>query len=206
MSMTPAGTILLVEDQDAVRKMVQAALSAFGYKNVAEADGPDRALEIAEQNGTPIQLLLTDINLGSDIDGIQLAKKITALSSGTKVLLMSGHANQPLVLETGWHFIPKPFTPSELVAAVRTSLETPSVEFRQATADLTVFTLDLKKKIIPAGTTLEDFRIGPGHEGLLSGNSNVASFHHGGEVLFNLAPEIVTRTRIVAARNHLHAA
>jgi hypothetical protein len=80
------------------------------------------------------------------------------------------------------------------------------VQSRQAIADLTVFTLDLRKKTIPAGTTLEDFRLGPGHEGLLPQNPNVASFHHGGEVYFNLAYEIVNKTRILNTGKHLHAA
>jgi hypothetical protein len=64
--------------------------------------------------------------------------------------------------------------------------------------------LILKKKTIPAGATLDDFRVGPGHEGLLPQNPNVASFHNGGELYFNLANEIVNKTR--TARKHLHAA
>lgn len=76
------------------------------------------------------------------------------------------------------------------------------MQCRQVTADLTVFTLDLKKKIIPAGATLEDFRVGPGHEGLLPQNPSVASFHHGGE----LAHEVMNRTRILSARKQFQAA
>lgn len=204
--MKAAGAILVIDDQEAVRKIVIRTLSAFGYTNVAEADGVNRAVEIARQSRTAIQLLLSDINLGGTIDGVQLAKGITALTPETKVLLMSGNPNLLFDLDPGWQFIPKPFTPSQLLAAVRKTLDAAGMEFRQATSDLTVFTLDLKKKIVLAGAMLEDFRTGPGHEGLLPQNANVVSFRCHGEVLFNLAHEIVGKTRIVNAGGRLQAA
>ena len=204
--MKAAGTILLVEDQEAVRKLVRTALFSFGHQDVAEADGPDRALEIARHSRTPIPLLLSDIDLGADIDGIQLAKTITGFRPEVKVLLMSGQAHQPRELAPGWQFIPKPFMPSELLATVRQILEADPVEVRQAIADLTVFTLDLKKAVIPAATLIDHFRVGPGHEGLLPQNPNVASFHCRGEVFFNLAHEIVGKTIVVSARRHRQAA
>jgi len=71
------------------------------------------------------------------------------------------------------------------------------MEIRRAIEDLTVFTLDLGKKTIPSNAKLEDFRIGPGHEGLLPRNPKVASFHYEGQVYFNLAHEIVDKTAIV---------
>jgi hypothetical protein len=71
------------------------------------------------------------------------------------------------------------------------------MEIRRAIEDLTVFTLDLGKTIVPANAKLEDFRIGPGHEGLLPRNPKVASFHYEGQVYFNLTHEIVGKTAIV---------
>jgi hypothetical protein len=118
-------------------------------------------LELA-QDLTPIQLLLSDINLGGDIGGVQLATVITGMTPGTKVLLMSGRP-KPLDLKPGWQFLHKPFAASELLVAVRGIVETTSVQSCRTTADLTVCTLDLRKKTIPAGATLEDFRVGPGH-------------------------------------------
>jgi CheY-like chemotaxis protein len=199
-----AGTILIVDDEQNVRRLVHTVLDHFGYERLLETDRADRAVELA-QNLTPVQLLLSDINLGGGMDGIRLATVITAMTSATKVLLMSGRP-KPRDLKPDWGFLNKPFAPSDLLVAVQRILESPMTQFRQATADLTVFTLDLKKKIIPAGAILEDFRVGSGHEGLMPQNPNVASFHYGREVLFNLAHEIVNQTRIVSPRKHLHVA
>jgi CheY-like chemotaxis protein len=203
-TMKAAGTILIVDDEQSVRRFVHTVLDHFGYERLLQTDRADRALEIA-QNVTPIQLLLSDIDLGGGIDGIQLARLITGFTPDAKVLLISGRS-KPVDVEPGWQFLPKPFAASELLVAVRRILESTIVQSRQATAKLTAFTLDLNKKIIPAGATLEGFRIGPGHEGLLPQNPNVASFHYGGEVLFNMAHEIVKKTRIAAESKHLHAA
>jgi DNA-binding NtrC family response regulator len=204
MRMKAAGTILIVDDEESVRKLVRAVLQRIGYDTLLETDRADRAVELA-QALTPIQLLLSDINLGGGIDGVQLARLVTGIAPGTKVLLMSGRP-KPIDVKSDWQFLPKPFSASELIVAVRRILHASILQSRQATAELTAFTLGLKKKIIPAGVVLEDFRLGPGHEGLQPQNPNVASFHHGGEVLFNLAHEIVNKTRIVTADRQFHAA
>ena len=73
------------------------------------------------------------------------------------------------------------------------------MQTRQARADLTAFTMDLKKRTIPANAILHDFRVGPGHEGLASHNPDVVSFHYEGEVYCNIAHEIVGRTVVVNA-------
>ena len=54
--------------------------------------------------------------------------------------------------------------------------------------------MELKKRTIPANAILHDFRLGPGHEGLAQHNPDVVSFHYDGEVYFNVAHEIVSRT------------
>ena len=73
------------------------------------------------------------------------------------------------------------------------------MQIRQTTAELSVYTSDLKKRTIPANVVLHDFRIGPGHEGLAPHNPDVASFHYEGEIYFNMINEIVGRTVIVSA-------
>jgi hypothetical protein len=73
------------------------------------------------------------------------------------------------------------------------------MQTRQAQAELLVFTHGLSKVTIPAKAVLHDFRIGPGHEGLAPHNPDVASFHHDGQVYFNIAQEIVAKTVIVQA-------
>jgi hypothetical protein len=70
---------------------------------------------------------------------------------------------------------------------------------RQARADLMAYTMELKKRTIPANAILHDFRLGPGHEGLAQHNPDVVSFHYDGEVYFNVAHEILGRTVAVQA-------
>jgi hypothetical protein len=73
------------------------------------------------------------------------------------------------------------------------------MQIRQTTAELSVYTSDLKKRTIPANAILHDFRIGPGHEGLAPHNPDVASFHYEGRIYFNITHEIVGNTVIVSA-------
>jgi hypothetical protein len=75
------------------------------------------------------------------------------------------------------------------------------MQTRQARAELTAYTLELKKATIPAHAVLHDFRVGLGHEGLAPHNPDVASFHYEGRVYFNVAHEIVGTTVIVSARS-----
>jgi DNA-binding NtrC family response regulator len=204
--MNAAGTILLVEDEVSIRKLVRTALLTFGFQNVIDADRAERAIQLAGETPTPITLLLSDINLGSSMDGIELARVITGQTPDASVLLMSGGADPTLMLAPGWHFIAKPFSVPQLLDAVRNAFDANPVEVRQATADLTVFTVDLEKTIVPSGAILEDFRMGPGHEGLLPSNPGVASFHCDGRLYFNLAREIVGKTRAIIGRQRLNAA
>src|SRR5690242_12879743 len=97
--MKPAETILLVDDEDCVRKLVRTLLNQFGYQNLLEANGAGQALQIARQESTPIHLLLSDISLGSEIDGTQLARLVTTRRPDTKVLLISGRPDLPMDLE-----------------------------------------------------------------------------------------------------------
>lgn len=73
------------------------------------------------------------------------------------------------------------------------------MQTRRAQADLTAYTAELNKRIIPANAILHDFRLGPGHEGLAQHNPDVVSFHYDGEVYFNVAHEILGRTVAVKA-------
>lgn len=73
------------------------------------------------------------------------------------------------------------------------------VERRVVTGDFSAFTLRLDKHVIREGSILDDFRVGPGHEGLRPHDRNVVSFHYGGQVYFNLVQEIVRKTRILKA-------
>lgn len=72
-------------------------------------------------------------------------------------------------------------------------------ERRIVTRDFPAFTLFLDKHTIQKGAVLEDFRIGPGHEGLRPHDNNVASFHYQGQIYFNLSDEVSRNTKILQA-------
>jgi hypothetical protein len=71
------------------------------------------------------------------------------------------------------------------------------VERRVVTHAFSAFTLDLEKRLFWEGAVLDDFRIGPGHEGLRTLDHNVAWFHYEGQVYFNILVEVVRHTRVL---------
>jgi PAS domain S-box-containing protein len=120
-------TILLVEDEDAVRRLVRDVLEVGGYK-VFEAPGGEQALEILEKQAKDVRihLLLTDVVMGG-MSGRELAERVKAVRPGTKVLFMSGYTEDAIirhgVFTAQASFIGKPFTPAALSAKVREVLD-----------------------------------------------------------------------------------
>jgi PAS domain S-box-containing protein len=118
-------TILLVEDEPAVRELIQMVLSERGY-TVLEALAPEDAERLAGSNGAEIQLLLTDVVMPG-ISGRDLAKRLTARHPHLRVLYMSGYTfnviAQDGTLEEGISFLQKPFTPQVLTEKVREALD-----------------------------------------------------------------------------------
>lgn len=118
-------TILLVEDDDAVRSVARRALVRFGYQVLVASRGGE-ALEVATSFDGPIDLLLTDIMMPG-MNGVEVASAVSRLRPGILVFFMSGYADQDLVrqglLEPGTHFLQKPFTPSELAERTRRILD-----------------------------------------------------------------------------------
>jgi two-component system, cell cycle sensor histidine kinase and response regulator CckA len=120
-----AETILLVEDDEMVRALVRETMEGNGY-HVLEASDPLEARTVAAKSRSAIQLLITDVIMPK-ASGPELAKELLGLSPGLKVLYMSGHADRT-ILKRGVKrrevaFLPKPFTPAELIAKVRDVLE-----------------------------------------------------------------------------------
>jgi two-component system cell cycle sensor histidine kinase/response regulator CckA len=109
-------TILLVEDEPAVRIMTSRALQEFGY-GVIEASGGHQALGVLERKDTPIDLLITDVILPG-MDGPELARRATELTPNLPVLFISGYTDDEIVrrglLQEGQPFLQKPFTPEAL--------------------------------------------------------------------------------------------
>jgi PAS domain S-box-containing protein len=118
--------ILLVEDREDVRRLTSQILRNLGY-TVLEADGPTRALELAQDRSVPIHLLLTDVVM-PDMDGIELAGHILSYQKAAKVLYMSGYADAPQNIsaklsEPGSAYLQKPFTPDNLAVTIRRVLD-----------------------------------------------------------------------------------
>jgi two-component system, cell cycle sensor histidine kinase and response regulator CckA len=120
-------TVLLVEDEPAVRRLVRISLEERGY-TVLEAEDPDDALRMVDENPGEIHLLLTDVVMPG-LGGRQVAEQITAVRPHTRVLYMSGYTSDTVVrrgvLTSSAAFLQKPFSPTDLLRKVREVLDAP---------------------------------------------------------------------------------
>jgi two-component system cell cycle sensor histidine kinase/response regulator CckA len=114
------GTILLVEDESAVRHVVERMLALKGYSVLTAQDGQE-ALKIGQSHQGPIHLLLTDVAMPV-MGGRELAKLLLAVHPQMKVLFMSGHTEDGMlrrgVRESVINFIQKPFKADQLLRKV----------------------------------------------------------------------------------------
>jgi len=108
-------TILVVDDHAATLKSVCGFLD-HDY-NVLHADNGKAALQRSKAFKPEIDLLLSDFQMAG-MNGIELATQITAQRKRIRVLLMSGYPEGMLALNEGWHFLAKPFVPSQLRALI----------------------------------------------------------------------------------------
>ena len=119
-------TVLLVEDDDAVRNIVRAALAAQGYQMLIAASG-EEALEIAKGHSGSIDLLITDMVLPK-MNGREVARRFHRRHPESVVLFTSGYTDialhEPGEPDKHVHFIGKPFTPAALASRVRELLDT----------------------------------------------------------------------------------
>jgi CheY-like chemotaxis protein len=114
--------VLLVEDDDAIRQLARRTLEAAGYR-VLDAGRPTGAREAARRHA--VQLLLTDVMLPEE-NGTTLAASLAGQHPGLRVLFISGYTAGHLEAhEPGLRFLPKPFTPEQLLASVRRALDAP---------------------------------------------------------------------------------
>ena len=117
-------TLLVVEDEPAVRNLVASSLRNDGYELLL-ATSAEQALEIAEAHDGKIDLLLTDAIMPGR-SGIELAKMLVAQRPGLPVMLMSGYTEESLpfdAFEQPMTLLQKPFTPRELRRRLREILD-----------------------------------------------------------------------------------
>jgi len=119
------GTILVVEDDEQLRRLTHRALDAQGY-TVLVADRGGTALDIARRHKGDIDLLLTDVIM-PDTNGRKLAETMRAARPGLRVLYMSGYPDGAIashgMLEPGVAYLAKPFTTEAIARKVREVLE-----------------------------------------------------------------------------------
>ena len=127
VSLHGSETILLVEDEEMVRTLVQKVLNANGYSVLVAANGPEAERVGAEHPG-PIHLLMTDVVLPGR-NGPEVAQRLMIARPGIRVLYLSGYTNDAIVhrgvLEAGVAFLHKPFTRAVLGRKVREVLDSP---------------------------------------------------------------------------------
>jgi signal transduction histidine kinase len=123
---TGTETVLLVEDEDAVRRVAERFLRRQGYK-VFVASGGAEALEIVEKASEPLHLLFTDVMMPG-MNGFELADRIRALRPAIKVMFVSGYTGDYLItqtgeLPTGTNFVYKPYETRRTARMIRDILD-----------------------------------------------------------------------------------
>jgi two-component system cell cycle sensor histidine kinase/response regulator CckA len=120
---TPCPSILLVDDEETIRRLMKAVLAETGYR-ILQAASSDEALGVLETPGHGVQLVVTDIQMPPGMDGLSLVETVRRRYPNLPVLFISGYSHfysrLSEILETGrtW-FLQKPFSPNQLVEAVK---------------------------------------------------------------------------------------
>lgn len=117
-------TILVVEDENAIRKLVCSMLLQGGYTVCEAADG-QQALELMQGRPKPVDLVLTDMIM-PQMTGTELAQRLAETYPALPVLFMSGYCDDPAVQHierVGARFLAKPFSSKALLEKVRVVLE-----------------------------------------------------------------------------------
>jgi two-component system cell cycle sensor histidine kinase/response regulator CckA len=119
-------TILVVEDDEPLRKFTTALLESTGYRVLVATNGED-ATTLVSNSAEPINLLLTDVLMPA-VNGVELSARLRKLRPGLKVLLMSGYAGDLIArhrsTDPQMMLIEKPFTRHELLEKIRSALHT----------------------------------------------------------------------------------
>ena len=114
-------TILLVEDEPAIRRIVAASLARAGYRVLEAGDGA-QGIEVFEAHADAVDLLITDIRM-PEMDGESLVRELRGRAPALRVLCVSGYPGSAVDLAHTEHFLAKPFSKKELLGSVRKVLD-----------------------------------------------------------------------------------
>lgn len=121
-------TLLVVEDDDEVRRVAMAFLDALGYRTIAVGNAVEALVRL--QSDPHIALLFTDVRLGAGMDGIDLAKQARSLRPEIGILLTSGYAEAGVRADgspAGFEILAKPYRREQLAASIARNLTPPRV-------------------------------------------------------------------------------
>jgi signal transduction histidine kinase/ActR/RegA family two-component response regulator len=128
-------TVLIVEDEEMLRELAREILKDYGYRTLEVASGR-QALEIWQEHGAEIDLLLTDMVMPGGVSGVELAEKLVAECPQLKVVFMSGYTadevSPELLKRANASFIQKPYGHAELATVVRNALDQPLASERNS--------------------------------------------------------------------------
>ena len=111
-------TIMIVDDEDTVRKLIRVMFKGFDDTDFLEAKDATEALKIAREHRGPIDLLISDVVMPGRMNGTEMAAQLSNARPEMKVVLMSGYAPEAVTMAPEWHFIQKPFTALEIQEAI----------------------------------------------------------------------------------------
>jgi two-component system cell cycle sensor histidine kinase/response regulator CckA len=119
-------TILLVEDEEGVRRLTERVLRRNGYVVLAAADG-DEALRLSKEHGDPIHLLISDVVMPGGMSGFEVADQITGLRPEMKTLYVSGYSDEIVAQHSSRELeivlLQKPYSPAVILNRVREVLD-----------------------------------------------------------------------------------
>jgi signal transduction histidine kinase len=119
-------TILVVEDEPALRELVIEILSLYGYRVISAASGVE-ALSLWERHGEDVDLLLTDMVMPDGVSGRELGERLLQRRPSLRVIYTSGYSpgmsGKDFALLEGFNFLPKPYPPTRLAEVVRQCLD-----------------------------------------------------------------------------------
>ena len=119
-------TILIAEDEQSIRRLMQITLERYGYHVLVAANGIEATEKLIE-SGAKVDLLITDLVMPGGMNGSELARKLLKLCADLKIIYITGFTNdnvtRDLNLEPGVNFLPKPFSIYALAELIRRRLD-----------------------------------------------------------------------------------